>query len=71
MGTARAGVFRRALGDALSQVAASAREETDTGLVTVEWREDEIARAIGRHPAAENDLFHANRIIVPAIISAA
>jgi hypothetical protein len=59
------------LGDALSQVVARMRAETDGGLAAIRWREDEIALAIGRHPAAENDLFHANRIVVPSIATAA
>jgi len=59
------------LGDALSQVVARARAETEAGFAAVEWREDEIALAVARHPAAGDDLFHANRIVVPSIATAA
>ena len=59
------------LGDALSQVVARTRAETEAGFAAVEWREDEIALAVARHPAAGDDLFHANRIVVPSIVTAA
>ena len=72
MGTPEAGAASwRSLGDMLSQIAARTRAETGAGLAAVGWREDEITRAIGRHPEAENDLFHANRIVVSSIVTAA
>lgn len=50
---------------------AQAASEAGAGLVPVGWREDEIVTAIGRHPEAENDLWHSNRIVLPGILSAA
>jgi hypothetical protein len=54
-----------------SQVVASARAQTDAGLAPLEWTEAEIKLAIGRHPEAENDLFHSNLVVIPAILSPA
>jgi hypothetical protein len=70
MGTAEAEALH-ALGGVLSQVAARTRAETNAGLAAVEWTDDEIRLAIGRHPAAENDLFHSFRIVVPSILTPA
>jgi len=71
-GTAEAGDFQGgALGGALSQVVARDRMDTDAGLAPVEWIEAEIKLAIRRHPEAENDLFHSNLVVIPAILSPA
>lgn len=58
-------------GDVLGRVVARARAEADAGLAAVLWTEAEIRLAAGRHPGAENELFHANWIVIPAIFSPA
>lgn len=58
-------------GGLLARVVEGARSDTAAGLVRAVWREDEITAAIGRHPQAENDLWHSTRIVMPAVISPA
>jgi len=55
----------------LDDLIASVRREVTAGLTTVEWAEDEIERAVKEHPEAENDLYHAFRLLVPTISSPA
>ena len=58
-------------GGLLGQIAARARAETTAGLAAVEWTDDETKIAARRHPAAENDLFHSFRLLVPSLLTPA
>jgi hypothetical protein len=58
-------------GDALGELIASVWTDVDAGLASVGLAESEIEQAIGRHPDAENALFHSFRLLVPTIISPA
>jgi hypothetical protein len=55
-------------GGALSQVVAGARAGTDAGLAPAERTEAGLNLATGRPPEAENDLFHASRAVIRAIL---
>jgi hypothetical protein len=57
------------LDNVLSRIAATTRAETNAGMAAIEWTDDEIKLAVGRHAAAENDLFHSFLFLVPSILT--
>jgi hypothetical protein len=59
------------LDNVLSRIAATTRAETNAGMAAIEWTDDEIKLAVGRHAAAENDLVHSFLFLVPSILTPA
>lgn len=57
--------------EAIEKLVTSTMAEVDAGLSLAEWADDEIEHAIKEHPEAENDLFHAFKLVRPTMISGA